>query len=99
MIYRAAVRQQLQVMNNTRNALAEWARARWYWQGAEATERRLRNALREIGWEIADVTWHLRPKEGASVLHIPWERWAEQTPGRAVAVYTDAGARQDPADG
>ena len=97
--YRAAVKQQLRVINSTRSTLAEWARARRYRQGAKATERRLRNALCEIGWEIADVTWHLRPREGANVLHIPWERWAAQAQGRAVAVYTDAGARHDLADG
>ena len=98
-VYRAAVRQQLRVMNSTRGALAEWARAQWFRQGAEATERRLREVLREIGGEVADVTWHLRPREGANVLHIPWEQWEAQAPGRAVAVYTDARACQDPADG
>ena len=97
-VYRAAVRQQLRVMNNTRGTLAEWARARWYQHGAEATERQLRTALHEIGWEITDVTWHLRPRVGASVLHMPWEQWAAQAPGQTVAVFTDAGARHDPDD-
>ena len=96
-VYRAAVRQQLRVMNSTRAALAEWARARWYQHGAGASDRGLHNALSEIGWEVTDVTWHLRPREGAEVLHIPWERWARQAPGQETAVYTDAGARQGPA--
>ena len=46
---------------------------------------------------MTDVTWHLRPREGAEVLHIPWERWARQAPGQETAVHTDAGARQGPA--
>ena len=84
-------------MNSTRAALAEWARARWYQHGAGASKRGLHNALSEIGQEVTDVTWHLRPREGAEVLHIPWERWARQAPGQETAVYTDARARQGPA--
>ena len=54
-----------------------------------------RRALREIGWEIVDVTAELRQREGRLTLHLPRDTWAGTVPAADVAVYTDAGARQD----
>ena len=93
LIYRATTRQQLRVMNNTRRSVAEWAAARWCQHGQEATEGGLQRGLHEIGWEIVDVTRHLRPRPGLQVLQLPWDKWAVSVPGNAVAVCTDAGAR------
>ena len=56
------------------------------------TENVLQRALREIGWEIVDVTAELRQREGRATLQLPWDRWASTVP---MAVYMDAGARQD----
>ena len=95
-MYRAAVQQQLRVMNTTRQALSAWSTAPWYQHGAAATESVLRRALREIGWEIVDVTAELRQQEGGPTLQLPWDTWASTVPGANVAVYTDAGAHQDP---
>ena len=94
-MYRAAVQQQLRVMNTTRRALSTWFTARWYHHGAAATENVLRRALREIGWEIVDVTAEFCQREGRPMLQLPWDTWASTGPGAGVAVYTDVGARQD----
>ena len=59
-MYRAAVQQQLRVMNTTRQALSTWSTARWYQHGAAATDSVPRRALREIGREIVNVTAELR---------------------------------------
>ena len=98
-MYRAAVQQQLRVMNTAQQALSAWSTARWYRLGAAATESLLRKALSEIGWEIVDVTAQLRQQVGRPMLQLPWEKWAGKAPGADVAAYTDAGARQDPDEG
>ena len=92
-MYRAAVQQLLRVMNTTRRAPSAWSTARWYQHGAAATENVLQRALREIGWEIVDMTAELRQREGRPTLQLPWETWVNTVPGADVAVYTDAGAR------
>ena len=94
-MYRAAVQQRLRVMNTTGHAPRTWSTARWYQRGAAATESVLRRPLREIGWEIVDMTVELRQREGRPTLQLPWDTWASTVPGADVAVYTDAGARQD----
>ena len=58
-IYRAAVRPQLFVMNNTRGVLAVWAVARWYQHEQDATKGGLAHCLQGRGWEVADLTRHL----------------------------------------
>ena len=96
-MYRAAVQQQLWVMNTTRRALSARSTARWYQHAAK--ESVLRRALSEIDWElpsIVDVTAELRQREGRPTLQLPWETWANTIPGADVAVYTDTRARRDP---
>ena len=88
-MYRAAVQQQLRVMNTTRQAQSAWSIAWWYQHGAAATESVLRRAPREIGWEIVDVTAELRQREGRPTLRLLWDTWASTVPGADVAVYTD----------
>ena len=95
-MYKAAVQQQLRVMNMTRQALSAWSTARWYQHGAASTESVLRRALSDIGWEIVDVTAELRQREGRPAFQLPWETWANTVPGADVALYTDTRARQDP---
>ena len=85
-VYRAAVRQQLRVLNSTRRALAEWAAVRWFQHGPEATERTLKRALEEIGWEMVDAMRLLREDARAPVLQLPSRTWAQQVGGAEVAV-------------
>ena len=81
-MHRAAVQQQLRVMNTTRRALSAWSTARWYHHGAVATESVLRRALREIGREIVEVTAELRHREGRPTLQLRGTRGPVRSRGQ-----------------